>query len=63
MNAVNAEDDMDNLGPASVKMNKNLIAWFLKTQVTGSDPLSGELGQDFETKVRAQLCFASNTKI
>lgn len=30
MNAVNAEDDMDNLGQASVKMNKNLIVWFLK---------------------------------
>lgn len=63
MNALNAEDDMDDLGPALVKMNKDLIAWFLKTQVTGSEPLSGEPGQDFEIKVWAQLCFASNTEI
>lgn len=54
---------MQNLGAASVQKHNNLIAWFLKTKVTGSDPLSGELGQSFETKAWAWLCFASNTEI
>jgi len=50
-NTANSGDNMQNFGPASVQKHKNLTAWFLKAQVTGSNPLFAELGQGFETKL------------
>lgn len=53
-----------------MQKHSNLIVWFLKTQVTGSDPVSSGLGQSFETKAWAWLCLhliiapiASNAEI